>query len=325
MSFETADGHERSVMVIRMVFEAYVPIFKTVEDRWVTDEALRIGLNKKEYLSTLRSDWWHALNFFLHRVFFRGRSDVVSRKFLDKTIMVLRGMRGDAPKLDGRALDAALKDAGVNNSKDRKMVIGAIQFAGRLPKYDFNIVDYVISEHERGGALKEVLESLKDIPGVGDKTASMFLRDLFYHFRTSDLTQEECSLLQPIDVHVRRVALRTGLVFEYLRHKLGCTPSQAAALLSEVGDMPIKLSISYFSTVADVSPLEVNGGLWVVGKIACKPLKFDKLIPKGKSCVHNMSTLEKEYGIDEPPFHERRCLLHRFCPLYHVSKALELE
>jgi len=326
MSLKTADGREKSgIMVVRIVSEAYVPIFRAVEEKWITDEALRAGSNKRGYLSTLRSDWWHALNFFLHRVFFRGRSDVVSRKFLDKTITVLREMLGDEPELDLRALDAALKRAGVSNSEDRRMVVGTIEFTSGLQRYDFNIVDYVMSEYERGTHLERILESLKSIPGVGDKTASMFLRDLFYHFRTSDLTQEECSLLQPIDVHVRRVALRTGLVFEYLRHKLGCTPSQAAALLSEVGDMPIKLSISYFSTVADVSPLEVNGGLWVVGKIACKPLKFDKLIPKGKSCVHNMSTLEKEYGIDEPPFHERRCLLHRFCPLYHVSKALELE
>ena len=326
MGLKTADGREKGgIMVVRIVSEVYVPIFRAVEEKWITDEALRAGSNKRGYLSTLRSDWWHALNFFLHRVFFRGRSDVVSRKFLDKTITVLREMLGDEPELDLRALDAALKRAGVNNSEDRRMVVGTIEFTSGLQRYDFNIVDYVMSEYERGTHLERILESLKSIPGVGDKTASMFLRDLFYHLRVPVRREEERPLLQPIDVHVRRVALRTGLAFEYLLEK-GCAPSQAAALLSELGDEPIKLSIPHFSTGAGVSPLEVNGGLWVVGKIACKPLRFDKLTPKGKSCVHNMSTLKREYNIDEPSFHGRRCLLYPSCPFYQtIAETLKLK
>ncbi|MHC1579858.1 MAG: hypothetical protein ACXQTZ_04325, partial [Candidatus Alkanophagales archaeon] len=95
-------GRERrGVMVVRTVSEAYVPIFRAVEEKWVTDEALRVGSSKREYLSTLRSDWRHALNFFLHRVFFRGRSDVVSRRFLDRTVTVLREALGDEPEPAG--------------------------------------------------------------------------------------------------------------------------------------------------------------------------------------------------------------------------------
>ncbi|RLC93505.1 MAG: hypothetical protein DRI39_05500 [Chloroflexi bacterium] len=108
-----------------------------------------------------------------------------------------------------------------------------------------NIVEYVRAnlEHDNVGALHEALCGIDGINGIGERTASLFLRDVATLYDIAPT--KERHLLQPVDVWVRHVAAPLMAVE-------GSDEEVAAWMLEE-------------ASRADTSPEAVNQGMWYFG------------------------------------------------------------
>ena len=226
------------------------------------------------------NSWWISLVFFFDRIFYQGRRDVVSSMFEKATIKALEELLGDTDiekirklralkdqgclewkeykkcpsvydKLSGVYLiDDGKKKSKTGKQRDQEMVVDTLKFVvDALEKYDHNILKYAIDgiTHHK---IKEVKKKLIDIRQVGDKTASLFLRDAVavynlekeVKFAKSDYTE-----LFPVDTWVRQVS-----------EKLEITSKENS--ITE-----LKESIIDMCTNARISPIKFNQGAWYLG------------------------------------------------------------
>jgi len=132
------------------------------------------------------SDWYEALKFLFTKVFARGRKDELSERFMNATIKTLNEYKLNK-NYDQKLLDNLLKSNGVNNGKDRKMVLEVIDLIfNSLNSYQNNIVKYTVDEIKKN-KIVNVFNTLNNIYCIGDKLASFYLRDIIiiYQWKTA--------------------------------------------------------------------------------------------------------------------------------------------
>jgi hypothetical protein len=212
-------------------------------------------ISKKD---TVYDDWREALDFLFSKVFYRGRRDELSERFMQATLNTLRGV--DLKKdYDKQLLDNRLQSNGVNNHKDRKMVCEVLDFIFNLPTpYDHNIVKYTI-ERIKNGKILDIFNELNTIYAIGDKLSSFYIRDVALVFDLEDkLLADDFKYCQPIDTWVKQVAIKLDIIAQ------------------QEGDVEtIKSAIIDACRGANVSPLLFNAGAWMVGAKS-----FDLLIER---------------------------------------------
>jgi hypothetical protein len=199
----------------------------------------------------LRKQWYPALCFFFRKSFYRGRRDELSHRFEKAALGVLDNFGGKAisPGFNEARLMKALRDGGVNNHIDRKMVVGTIKVVfEQMKPQNNNIVEYALRAIQ-DGTVEQAFEHLTSVYGVGDKLASMFLRDIALIYELEPrLSRAELRFVQPIDTWVRKVAEAIKLV-----------PAPGRS------NEAIKDAIITECQKARVSSLLFNAGAWMAG------------------------------------------------------------
>jgi hypothetical protein len=170
----------------------------------------------------LRSDWYYSFKFLLSKLYFQGRNDSLSDRYLKKMQECLDSyfLPDYTAKLETLIqghhipLDVDWNNFEAENSplwqqfsekmgkrRDREMVLDVLRYTCKLPSY--NIVNHSIKEIE-AGRIREHREDLKHIWGVGPKTSAFYLRDIIFIF-DCEILPEEAMELQPVDTWVRQV------------------------------------------------------------------------------------------------------------------------
>jgi len=214
----------------------------------------------------LRSDWWEALRFWFDRSFYQGRQDVVSEKMEKRALEALSEQLGDSNAARSRVLreilasgwlsgdrwenrnnplQLVLRKHGVNKRYDRLLVIGTLGLTSELQK--LNIAEWAGRE-VRAGRLSKVYRRLDQLPSVGDKIGSFFLRDLVDVLDLrAYVKRADRLLLQPVDTWVRQVARKIGI-----RTGEGDLTGMRKAVVAACDD-------------ADADPIRFNQGAWYLG------------------------------------------------------------
>jgi len=202
-------------------------------------------------------DWWEALKLFFNKSFYRGRRDEISGRFHRIALESLTSYFGnDAPdaaslmnKAHGKGwnrLSDFLLTNGLNNKGDRKMVISTLEFICDLgPPFSYNIAKFCKKKIEEG-RLSEVYTRIIGIDFIGDKLASLFLRDLVVLYDLN-VKNEDFDFLQPVDTWVKQVAIMIGLIEE------------------KASFTAVKKAIIDSCLACGISPIEFNMGAWYVG------------------------------------------------------------
>ncbi len=191
-------------------------------------------------LQTIQSHWFQAFRFLISKILTQGRPAKTTRllrKMVEDTItshfdctsidgitranskvftvakqtfeeMKVKG-KPYKKKSDVELLFGAATKSGVYNT------LGILRFIASLPSG--NIVQYSISEILNGRLIPHY-RKLTSFYGVGPIAAATYLRDLvdLYHYDIGNhvTTVEELAHIQPVDTHVKRVALAVGIEFE---------------------------------------------------------------------------------------------------------------
>lgn len=195
------------------------------------------------------NDWQEARNFLFSKVFYRGRRDELSERFMKAALKTLKEFE-PTKNYDKQLLGSKLKLNGVNNSKDRRMISGVLDFIFNLPiSYENNIVKYTIDQIKEGKIL-DIFNKLNEIYAIGDKLASFYLRDVILIFELEKYLQvlEDFQYCQPVDRWVKQVAVKLDII-----------PPQMVEV------KVIKLAIIKECKKVNVSPLLFNAGAWMIG------------------------------------------------------------
>jgi hypothetical protein len=247
---------------------AIVQKIRAIEEygRLYVDRLLREALDSRGILLT---DPRKALLFYLSKVFYRGRRDELSKRFLSRTVQALQegGLNEYERDREAQALDSRLQSYGVNNRHDRQMVTGSLAFLyGRLRDYDGNIVRYAIGEIE-AGRIRDVYTELTAIHGIGNKQAAFYLRDtcLVYGLEPR-VKREDLLYVFPLDTWVKQVAINMGITSRPARGERN----------SEGAQERVKTHTIRACLDAGVSPLLFNAGAWYIGARAFD-LTLDRL------------------------------------------------
>ncbi len=216
---------------------------------------------------------WKALEFFFGRAFYQGRRDSLSQKVNDIALDVLEqeyrrlgGVFNDADLVVMQtALQGKIGKGMVGKAGDIKMVISTLRYIRDLPKQ--NIVDYSVQRITANQIRAHYYElqrsqSAGGIYQVGSKIASFYLRDLVCVFDLAGhVTPDDEDCVQPVDVWVRTVAIKTGLV------------------TSGETDERTREAIINYCKQSGCSSLQFNQGAWYLGSHA-----FDSLLEHLETC-----------------------------------------
>lgn len=207
---------------------------------------------------TLEKDWWSGLGLFLNHSFYQGRLDEVSERVEGAAMPVLKAYfatlaPAQLPAADfvqlGRDLEAVIGKGKIGKRGDVKMLVSIFEFVSRLP--ETNLTRYSTAKI-RESKLESHYYELQDIWQIGPKVASFYLRDLvcIYDLDNS-VKSNELIFLQPIDVWVRKVAHRFGIIADE-----NCPEDQVRSRIIET------------CAQAGVSAFKFNQGAWYIGKNA---------------------------------------------------------
>lgn len=194
------------------------------------------------------NDWREALNFLFSKVFYRGRRDELSERFMKATLETLNGLEINK-NYDKQMLDKKLMLNSVNNSRDRRMVFEVLDFIFNLPpSYENNFVKYTVNQIKEG-KISDAFSKLNGIYAIGDKLASFYLRDVVLIFELEKyLRPDDFQYCQPIDTWVKQVAVKLDIITS-----------------QETETKSVKSAIINACKKSDTSPLLFNAGAWMVG------------------------------------------------------------
>jgi hypothetical protein len=235
----------------------------------VKDQAIRKLLHfgeryRDEYLRPvakegLERDWYGGLSLLLSNSFYQGRLDEVSERVENaaKAVLDKYFLGRDVSALTGCDFDLLLRDllavvgkGKVGKGRDAEMVVGIFRFVSQLPEQK-NLTRYSIAAIEQGD-IQKIHDGFMGIRGIGPKIASLYLRDLVDIYDLENkISPEDFGFLQPIDVWVRRVARKTGIVGD-----------------EKLSDPDIQKDIVRVCRELGISALRFNQGAWYLGKNA---------------------------------------------------------
>ena len=194
------------------------------------------------------NDWREGLNFLFSKVFYRGRRDELSERFMNAALKTLEELELNR-NYDKQLLDSKLMSNGVNNGRDRRMISEVLDFVFNLPaSCDNNFVKYTVNQIKEG-KIFDVFDKLNGIYAIGDKLASFYLRDVILIFELEKyLKVDDFQYCQPVDTWVKQVAIKLDII----------TSQETEVKL-------VKSSIINACEKAGASPLLFNAGAWMVG------------------------------------------------------------
>jgi len=209
----------------------------------------------------LLTDWWSALDFFFSRVCFQGRHDEISERVYQEITGVLsRRFYGEERtanyererKQKWKTLKAELEQrigkGKVGKAGDISMVLSTLDFIGPLPGR--NIVHYSVNRI-RSCEISKHYDELRSIYQIGPKVASLYLRDIVSLYQLEGKVSNEFAFcLQPVDVWVRKLVHKTGIVD------------------NRANDREIQDAIVALCKEHRRSPLQFNQGAWYAGHFA---------------------------------------------------------
>lgn len=207
----------------------------------------------------LLEDWLEALKFFFGRAFYQGRSDVVSKKVYEDAVEVIEhnssivngNLEDRNLELLKGELEAKIGKGKIGKARDVEMIISTLQYARRLPNW--NIVLHSIQCINAGDIKRhydELQKSMNEngIFQVGPKIASLYILDLVSLFQLENkILFEDLQYLQPVDVWVKKLILKIGIVNETATNE------------------QIRKAIVNFCKEQHCSPLKFNQGSWYAG------------------------------------------------------------
>lgn len=222
-------------------------IFKKIESFGnVFEKKYLNNWNKEKILN----DWIYSLKFFFEHSFMRGRRDTLSIKFKDKAIEVLELTFFKNIKYDLEQLSKDLEQKGVNNKGDRIMVCDTIKFIRELQNP--NIASYIIAKLKKDEqeAYKELIENIKY---VGDKIATLYIRDLCWIF---DIKLKNYKFVFPIDTWVKQIINRLKILDKKILQ---------SKELQKVREEEVKEKAINVCLENDIDPIKFNAGIWYIG------------------------------------------------------------
>ena len=209
---------------------------------------------RKEYRSQwkkeqLQNDWKYSLKFFFDHSFMRGRKDSLSIRFKDKSLEVLEKTFFKDQNFSFDKLKEELKQNGVNNGADRLMVLDTLKFIKNLN--DYNITSYVIKKLKENE--QEVYNNLKNIRFIGDKIATLYLREICWMF---NIKIKNPMLIFPIDTWVKQIINRLKILDGKIL---------SLKELKKVKDSKIKERAIEICLQNNIDPIKFNAGVWYIG------------------------------------------------------------
>jgi|SRR3989344_698434 len=194
------------------------------------------------------NDWREGLNFLFSKVFYRGRRDELSERFMNAALKTLKEL-GLNKDYDKQLLDNKLRLSGVNNGRDRRMISEVLDFIFNLPTFcENNFVKYTVNQIKEG-KISDIFNKLNGIYAIGDKLASFYLRDVILIFELEKyLKVDDFQYCQPVDTWVKQVAIKLDII----------TSQDTETKL-------VKSAIINACEKAGASPLLFNAGAWMVG------------------------------------------------------------
>jgi hypothetical protein len=209
----------------------------------------------------LEEGWYGGLSLLLSHSFFQGRRDEISdivreaampildQLFKGKDVSALAECNFSSLRQD---LFGVIGKGKIGKGRDVLMIVSMLKFVQALPG-DKNLVRYSVQKI-KDGDIKELYDQLiKEIVQVGSKIASFYLRDLVDLYGLDQF--ENCiqtpdfAYLQPIDVWVRAVALKTGIIDD-----------------DRLSGEKVRESILEVCHGLKVPSFRFNQGAWYVGK-----------------------------------------------------------
>ena len=235
-----SNGNDRVYYIILKSGEIYRKKFL---DKNFLRERLSINV------SELKKNKLEALKFFFSRVLFQGRRDELSEKVYGYVKEVLEDCLQRFGKIDEKICEDKLKEIKENKGKirgrDIELVTGTLKKLKEFKEFkDENIVTYSIKKIQKGN-IKELYNELNKIRGIGQKTSSLFLRDLVLLFELKINKKEDAMYLQPIDTWVRK-----GLEILFG--------------IKDKNDKELKRKIVNICKSVEDS-VKFNAGLWIIG------------------------------------------------------------
>lgn len=237
------------------VFQQLERIGKDHIDVWISKVSKR----------KLISDNYEAFKHFIEYGFYRNRRDELARTYFTyahNALDMLTRQIEPSKKVQHlyrkgenitNQFTILAKKTGKVHSTDCKFLTSACnELIPKLEKYRYNVLEYSYSfleKHDLFGLHKE----LDRIKGVGQKIASLYLRDALMLYEkmpgvkkySDKLTQEELMLVYPIDTWVRKISQR---------------------ILNEEGsDIEIANKIIQVCNNNGISAINVNHGIWYLG------------------------------------------------------------
>lgn len=218
----------------------------------------RNGLSNNFPRNQLEADWYSGLSLLLDHSFYQGRRDDVSDMVKKAATPILDGYfkNKDVAALLTCNFESLFNDltrvigkGKVGKERDIRMIISIFDFVKTLPEK--NLILYCVREIQEG-RIHGLYSNLMVITQVGPKVASFYLRDLVDIYDLENYIQKDyLRYLQPIDVWVRRVANRIGIVADV-----------------GLGEEDIRECILRACADFQVSAFRFNQGAWYVGKNA---------------------------------------------------------
>lgn len=233
-----------------------------------TDLIQKIAAYSNEYIkenieeydrNRLLNDWQEGLKFWFDHSFYQGRSDDVSyevekraKETLDNYIkekndnseIILN--EENFSEIRSRLMKVIGKGE-IGRGRDIDMVVSMLKFISKID--DKNIVKYSMSRIQNG-KIKDHFEELQTVHSIGPKCSSFYLRDLNSIYSLDEkIMEEDLVCLQPIDVWVRRVANKAGIINDE----------------NEKNEELIRKNIVEACSKAGVPSMKFNQGAWYLG------------------------------------------------------------
>ncbi len=174
----------------------------------------------------LQKDWYYSFHMLLSRLYYQGRSDNLSTKYLQEMLKCLddfflpnptaklnmlwerRHIPHDEEWTEFNPDESSLWnkfDPSMGKTRDREMVLDVLRYL------------YTIDEHNVGkrglaqvkaGRIKAFREELMKVHSIGPKTSALFLRDVVIIYKCK-LAPDEIRSIQPVDTWVKQVVEMT--------------------------------------------------------------------------------------------------------------------
>lgn len=236
----------------------FASLTKDYEERFLTDST-----------EMLENDWWEALRFFFGRVFYQGRRDDISKEVERTVIEALMKHFGDKAKRDleferlkkenwngvNKELKEKIGKRKIGKPLDIDLTVYTLNFISSPAIPDRNIVNYTVRKIKLGEISMHSKELQDKIRGVGPKISSLYLRDVVSLFDLENcLRNGDYEAVMPVDTWIRKIAKNLEIVRN-----------------SKAKDNEIVRAIIDMCKENNISPIQINQGIWYIGTQRFEP------------------------------------------------------